>query len=87
MLVNFGRWAARSPVEDIPFCSPHRVVICVASLQERLGLTTKDADFSAVRLARDQFDMTFIDQFGFKLVFLRAVEGLSKIGSKIFEGL
>ncbi len=35
------RRAARSPVEDIPSCSPHRVVVCVASLQERLGLTTR----------------------------------------------
>ena len=45
------RRAARSLAEDITSCSPHRVVICVASLQERLGLTTKDADFSAVWLA------------------------------------
>ena len=42
------RRAARSPVEDMTFCAPHRVVICVASLQEWLGLTTKDADFSAM---------------------------------------
>ena len=30
-----------------------RVTICAASLQERLGLTTKDAEFSAVWLTRD----------------------------------
>ena len=38
---------------------------CVASLQKRLGLTTKDADLSAVWLTQDQFGMTFLDQFGF----------------------
>ena len=56
MLVNVGTAGqlGRSPVEDIAFCAPHRVVICVASLQERLGLTTKDAAFSAVLLTRDQ---------------------------------
>ncbi len=27
------RRKARSPVEEIAFCAPHRVVICVASLQ------------------------------------------------------
>ncbi len=43
------------------FCATHRVVICVASLQQRLGLTTKDADFSAVWLTRDQFGMTFLE--------------------------
>ena len=56
------RRAARSPVEDMTYCSPHRVVICVASLQKRLGLTTKDADFSAVWLTRDQIGMSFLDQ-------------------------
>ena len=48
------RWhgrAARSPVEDMAFCAPHRVVICVASLQEQLGHTTKDADLNVVWLA------------------------------------
>ena len=54
------RRAARSPVEDMAFCAPCRVTICVASLQERLGLTTKDADFSEVWLTRDQFGMTFL---------------------------
>ena len=44
------RRAARSPVEEMAFCAPRRVTICVASLQERLGLATKDADFSAVWL-------------------------------------
>ena len=39
------RRAARSPVDDMVFCAPHRVVICVTSLQEQLGLTTKDEDF------------------------------------------
>ena len=46
------RRAARSPVEEMAFCAPRRVNICVASLQELLGLTTKDADFSAVWLTR-----------------------------------
>ena len=58
------RRAARSPVEEMAFCTPRRVTICVASLQEQLGLTTKDADFSAVWLTRDQFGMTFLDQLG-----------------------
>ena len=57
-----ARRAARSLVKDMTFCAPRRVVICVASLQEQLGLTTKDADFSAVWLTRDQFGMTFLDQ-------------------------
>ena len=56
--------AARYFVEDMTFCAPRRVVICVASLQEQLGLTTKDADFSAVWLTRDEFGMTFLDQVG-----------------------
>ena len=33
------RRAARSPVEDMAVCAPDRVVICVVSLQKRLGLT------------------------------------------------
>ena len=86
------RWhcrAARSPVEDMAFCAPHRVVVCVASLQERLGLTTKDADFSAVWLTRDHFGMTFLDQLGLIDLsdILELSKGLSKIGAKIFEGL
>ena len=83
------RRAARSPVEDISFCAPHRVVICVASLQEQLGLTAKDADFSAVWLTRDQFGMTFLDQLGLMDMgdLLALSKGLSKIGAKIFEGL
>ncbi len=32
------RTAARSLVENMTFCAPRRVVICVVSLQERLGL-------------------------------------------------
>ena len=83
------RRAARSPVEDISFCAPRRVVICVASLQERLGLTTKDADFSAAWLTRDQFGMTFLDQLGLMDMgdLLALSKGLSKIGAKVFEGL
>ena len=52
------RRAARSPVEEMAFCAPRQVTICVASLQERLGLTTKDADFSGVahpRSVRNDF--------------------------------
>ena len=30
------RRAARSPVEDMAICAPHRVVICVASLHNDL---------------------------------------------------
>ena len=60
--------AARSPVEDMAFGAPHRVVICVASLQKRLGLTTKDADISAVWLTRDEFGMTFLDQLGLRIL-------------------
>ena len=40
------------------------ILTLLASLQERLGLTAKDADFSAVWLTRDQFGMTFLDQLG-----------------------
>ena len=59
------RRAARSPVEDMAFCAPHPVLaIFMVSLQERLGLTTKDADFSAVWLTRDQFSLTFLGQLG-----------------------
>ena len=55
---------------------------------ERLGLTTKDADFSAVWLTRDQFGMTFLDQLGLMDMgdLLELSKGLSKIGAKIFEG-
>ena len=53
------RRVARSPIEDMAFCAPRRVAICVASLQEMLGLTTKDEDFSEVWLTRDQFGSTF----------------------------
>ena len=83
------RRAARSPVEEMAFCAPRRVTICVASLQERLGLTTKDADFSAVWLTRDQFGMTFLDQLGLMdtIDFLELSKGLSKIAAKIFEGV
>ena len=66
-------------------CAPRRVVICVASLQEQLGLTTKDADFSAVWLTQDQF----LDQLGLMDMgdLLELSKGLSKIGAKIIEGL
>ena len=81
------RRAARSPVEDMAVCAPDRVVICVVSLQKRLGLTAKDADFSAVWLTRDQFGMTFLDQVGLMDMsdLLELSKGLSKIGAKIFE--
>ena len=82
------RCAARSSVEEMAFCAP-RVTICVASLQERLGLTTNDADFSAVWLTRDQFGMTFLDQLGLMDMgdLFELSKGLSKIGAKIFEGV
>ena len=57
----------------------------MASLQEWLDLTTKDADFSAVWLTRDQLGMSFLDQVG--LIDMSDLLGLSKIGAKIFEGL
>ena len=51
------RRVARSPVEDMAFCAPRRVGICVASLQERLGLTTKDEEISEVAHPRSiRFD-------------------------------
>ena len=80
------RRAARSPVEDMAFCAPCRVTICVASLQEQFGLTTKVADFSEVWLTRDQFGMTFLDQLGLMDMgdLLELSKGLSKIGAKIF---
>ena len=83
------RRAARSPVEDMAFCAPCRVAICVVSLQERLGLTTKHEDFSEVWLTRDQFGMTFLDQLGLVDMndLLELSKGLSQIGAKIFEGV
>ena len=83
------RRAARSPVEDMAFCAPRRVVVCVATLPERLGLTTKDADFSAVWLTRDQFGMTFLDQLGLTDMsdLLELSKGLTKIGAKNLESL
>ena len=64
------------------------VVICVASLQEQLGLTKNDADFSAVWLTRDQFGMTFLDELGLMDVIdlLALSKGLSKIGDMHFSG-
>ena len=61
----------------------------MASLQERLGLTTKDADFSAIWLTRDQIGMTFLNQLGLMDMrdLLELSKGLSKIGAKIFESL
>jgi hypothetical protein len=84
------RQAARSlgPVEDTAFCAPHRVVIYV-QLQERLELTKKDADFSAVWLTQDQFGMTFLDLLGLMDMsdLLELLKGLLKIGTHIFEVL
>ena len=71
------------------FCAPHRVVICVVSLQKWLGLTTKDADFGPVWLTRDQFGMTFLDQLGLMDMgdLLELSKSLSKIGAKVLCGL
>ena len=82
------RRAARSPVEDMAFCASRRVVICVASLQECFGLTTKDADFSAMWLTRDQFGITFLDQLGFVDLndLLELSKGLSKIARYYIGG-
>ncbi len=67
------------------------ILTLLASLQERLGLTAKDADFSAVWLTRDQFGMTFLDQLGWMdtgdLLELSKDPRLSKIGAKIFVGV
>jgi hypothetical protein len=62
------------------------VVICVASLQKRLGLT-KDEDFSEVWLTRGQFGSTFLDKLGLTGIndLLELSKCLSKIGAKIFE--
>ena len=59
----------------------------MASLQELIGLTTKDAEFSAVWLTRDQIGMSFLDQLGLMDVsdLLELSKGLSKIGAKTFE--
>jgi hypothetical protein len=80
---------SQNSLKNDRICALHRVVICVASLQEWLGLTTKDADFSAVWLTRDQFGMTFLDQLGLMDMsdLLELSKGLSKIGAKIFESL
>ena len=61
----------------------------MASLQEQLGLTTKDADFSTVWLTRDHFGMNFLDQLDLMDMgnLMALSKGLSKIGAKIFEGL
>ena len=65
------------------------MTVCAASLQERLGLTTKDVDFSAVWLTRDQFGMNFLEQLSLMDIgdAMELSKGLSKIGAKIFEGL
>ncbi len=70
MLVNVGtagqlallsrRWLLRTSSSDYL----RGILTLLASLQERLGLSAKDADFSAVWLTRDQFGMTFLDQLG-----------------------
>ena len=52
------RRAACSLVDDMTVCVPHGVASGAASLQEWLGLTTKDAAFSAVWLSRDEFGFT-----------------------------
>ena len=65
------RRAARSPVEAFS-----GVAICVASLQERLGLTTIDANFSAMWLTRDKLGTTFLAHLG--LMDLSDLLGLSK---------
>ena len=53
----------------------------MASLQERLGLSIKDADFSALWLTRDQLGMTFLDQLGLMDMgdLLELSNGLSKL--------
>ena len=60
----------------------------MASLQERLGLTTKDADFSAVGSPKISSIRLFIDQLGFVDLndLLELSKGLSKIGAKFFLG-
>ena len=67
------------------------VAICVAALQERLGLTTKDANFSAMWLTRDQLGTTFLAHFGLKdlsdLFWIGAVEGPLEDRRKDFDGL
>ena len=76
MLVNVGTAGQLALLSRTwLFCAPHRVVICVASLQERLGLTTKNADFSAVWLTRGQFGMDFLDQLGLMDRSVGAIKG------------
>ena len=77
------RRAARSPVEAFS-----GVAICVASLQERLGLTTIDANFCAMWLTRDKLGTTFLAHLG--LMDLSDLLGLSKgleDRRKDFDGL
>ncbi len=63
------------------------MTICAASLQERLGLTTKNADLSAVWLTRDHFGMNFLEQLGLMDMgdLLELSKGLSNIGAKILR--
>jgi hypothetical protein len=61
----------------------------MSSLKERLGLTTKDTDFSEVWRTINELCMTFLDQLGLMDVsdLLELSKGLSKIGTKTFERL
>ena len=61
----------------------------MASLRNWLGLTTKDADFSAVWLTRHEFGMTLLDQMGLVDMsdLLELSKGLSKISARVFESL
>jgi len=58
------RRTACSLVDDMTRCVPFGVAIGAASLQEWLGLSIKDAAFSAVWLSRVEFGMGFLHQLG-----------------------
>jgi hypothetical protein len=83
------RREARSPIDELAIHVPHGVAIDVSSLKERLCLKTKDADFSAVWLTRDELGMAFLDQLGLMdmIDLLELSKSLSKIGAIIFERL
>ena len=63
------------------------MAIGAASLQEWLGLSIKDAAFSAVWLSLVEFGMGFLHQLGLMdlIDLLELSKGLSKIGAKLFE--
>ena len=82
------RRTACSLVDDMTRCVPYGLAIGAASLQEWLGLSIKDAAFSAVCwLSRVEFGMGFLHHLGLMdlIDLLELSKGLSKIGAKLLE--